>query len=211
MVGRLKQLASERREFPLGWELMNLPAPHAAFPGAIWPAVPKAPAAAFLAVLEQLARSQFLDAEDLEAERLPQILALVEHAGRTFPFWERRLAEAGLGFDAIRGGKLDLKTWKARWAELPVLTRAGVQDLGEELRTRQLPAGHGNILECVTSGSSGRPVRFARSTLDHFYLPAFQLREHVWRGRDLAGKFLSIVRDDSREGTEGLHVRRMPT
>ena len=189
---------------------MNPPTPHAGFPGAIWPAVPRAPAAAFLAVLEQLARSQFLDVEDLEAARLPQIVALVQQASRAFPFWKRRFSKIGLGPDAIDRGNLDLKTWQSRWAGLPVLTRAEVQTLGDELRTTLLPAGHGNISESVTSGSSGRPVRFVRTTLDLFYLHAFQLREHMWRRRNLFGKFLSIVRDEERKGpAEGLHLRRM--
>ena len=187
---------------------MNLPTPHSGFSGAIWPAVPRAPAAAFLSVLEQLARSQFLDVEDLETARLPQLAALVHHASRTFPLWKRRFSEVGLGPDAIDRGNLDLKTWRARWAELPVLPRAEVQALGDALRTTLLPAGHGSISESVTSGSSGRPVRFVRTTLDFFYLHAFQLREHVWRRRNLLGKFLSIVRDDERKGpAEGVHLR----
>ncbi len=205
-----KRLRNARSYGKMG-ALMNLPTPHSGFSGAIWPAVPKAPAAAFLSVLEQLARSQFRPVQELEADRLPQIHALVDHACRAFPFWSRRFREAGLGQEVMQGGGLDLGAWKERWAALPVLTRAEVQELGDELRTTQLPPGHGKILECVTSGSSGRPVRFARSTLDLFYLHAFQLREHVWRGRDLSGKFLSVVRDDHREGNEGLHLREMPT
>jgi phenylacetate-CoA ligase len=188
-------------------ESMNLPTPHAGFTGAIWPAVPRAPAAAFLALLEQLARSQYLDAGELETARLPQIAALAGHASRTFPFWEKRLSKAGLGPGAT---DIDLPTWKARWAELPVLIRAEVQELGDKLRTTRVPAGHGHNIESVTSGSSGRPVRFVRTTLDFFYLQAFQLREHVWRRRNLFGKFLSIVRDGERkEPADGLHLRQM--
>lgn len=184
---------------------MNLPTPHTSFPGALWPAVPPPPAAAFLAVLGQLERTQFLAPEELVTSRLPQIAALVDHACRAFPFWKRRFATAGL--DRLN---LDPKTWQERWAALPVLTRAEVQELGNKLRNASLPAGHGNIIENVTSGSSGRPVRFARTTLDLFYLQAFQLREHLWRSRDFSGKFLSIVRDEQRkDSAEGVHLRRM--
>jgi phenylacetate-CoA ligase len=78
------------------------------------------------------------------------------------------------------------------------------------LRVAKLPDGHGVVGESVTSGSSGRPVRIARSTLDYFYWQAFQLRDHVWRGRDFAGKFLTILRDDSRQVIdESIHLRSM--
>ena len=59
---------------------MQLPTPHAAFPGGVWPAVPQTQAAALLAVTEQLSRSQYLSADALAAARRPQVEALIDHA-----------------------------------------------------------------------------------------------------------------------------------
>lgn len=189
---------------------MNLPTPHPAFPGALWPAIPQAPAAALLAVLGQLAESQFMDPAELAVARRPQLEALMDHAAAQLPFWRERLSAVGLDAESRKQGPLALAEWDRRWASLPILTRAEVQSLDGQLRVSKLPDGHGNIGESVTSGSSGRPVRIARSTLDYFYWQAFQLREHVWRGRDLSGRFLSILRDERRETMdESVHLRRM--
>ncbi len=188
---------------------MHLPTPHAAFAGGLWPALPQTQAAALLAVLEQLSRSQYLPAEELAAVRRPQVEALIDHAFAYVPFWRERLSAAGLDPDSRRASSIDMTEWDRRWASLPILTRAAVQSLGSSLHASQLPAGHGGLGESLTSGSSGRPVRILRSTLDHFYWQVFQLREHVWRGRDISGSFLSIVRDDGRNGPDdAIHVRR---
>jgi phenylacetate-CoA ligase len=177
---------------------MQLPTPRPVFPGALWPAVPQTQGAALLAVIEQLSRSQYLSEEALAAARRPQIESLIDHAAAQVPFWQERLSAAGLDAESRRLAAPDAAEWKRRWALLPILTRAEVQSLGKSLHVRQLPAGHGGVGESVTSGSSGRPVRIIRSTLDYFYWQAFQLREHIWRERDLSGSFLSILRNEQR-------------
>lgn len=183
-------------------DVLNLPTPHSAFPGSIWPAVPQVPAAALLAVLEQLDRTQYMEPEQLAAARRPQVEALMDHACAQVPFWEARLRAAGLDPASRARARLDSREWEVRWAALPILTRAEVQDLGEKLRAAKLPSGHGNVGESVTSGSSGRPVRIARSTLDYFYWQAFQLREHLWRRRELSGTFLSVLRNEKSNSFE---------
>ncbi|MBM4059179.1 MAG: hypothetical protein FJ275_13250, partial [Planctomycetes bacterium] len=148
---------------------MQLPAPHPAFAGGLWPAVPQTQAAALLAVVEQLSRSQFLSAEELAAARRPQVEALVDHAVAEVPFWRERFTAVGLDPESRRQAAPDAAEWRSRWAALPLLTRAEVQSLGAALHARRMPAGHGGIGDTVTSGSSGRPVRIIRSTLDYFY------------------------------------------
>jgi len=188
---------------------MHLPAPHAAFPGALWPAVPQTPSAALLAVIEQLSRSQYLSEDELAACRRPQVEALIDHAAEAVPFWRERLSAAGLDAESRRRVPPDAAEWNRRWAALPILKRADVQSLGTALHARHLPAGHGGVGESVTSGSSGRPVRIIRSTLDYFYWQAFQLREHIWRGRDLSACFLSILRDEKRTTLDdSVHLQR---
>ena len=188
---------------------MRLPTPHPAFAGGLWPAVPQSQGAALLAVLEQLSRSQYMPEEALAAVRRPQVEALIDHAAAEVPFWAERLAAAGLDPESRRRSALDMAAWNRRWASLPILTRAEVQSLGTALHARRLPAGHGGVGDSVTSGSSGRPVRIIRSTLDYFYWQAFQLREHIWRGRDLSGSFLSILRNEQRTILDdSVHLQR---
>ncbi len=189
---------------------MNLPTPRSAFPGSVWPAVPQAPAGALLAVLEQLGRTQYLTEDQLAVARRPQVEALIDHACAQVPVWQARFRSAGLHPDMRRGCELSMQEWGARWASLPILTRVEVQELGDQLRAAKLPNGHGNVGESVTSGSSGRPVRIARTTLDYFYWQAFQLREHVWRERDFSGTFLSILRDEQSDPKDdAVQPRRM--
>ena len=189
---------------------MTTPTPYSAFPGALWPAVPQPAGGALLAILGQLEQSQFVAPEQLVRVRRPQLEALLDHSEAALPFWQARLQEVGLDRASRGNAALDQRVWDERWARLPLLTRPDVQAEGEGLRISALPKGHGDIGETVTSGSSGRPVRIYRSTLDYLYLQAFQLREHVWRGRDLSGTFLSIFRDERREHLdESAHLRRM--
>lgn len=188
---------------------MQLPAPHAAFPGALWPAVPQTQSAALLAVVEQLSRSQYLSEEALAAARRPQVEALIDHACAEVPFWHERLSAVGLDPESRRRAAPHATEWNHRWASLPILKRVDVQTLGAALHARRLPAGHGGVGEMLTSGSSGRPVRIIRSTLDYFYWQVFQLREHLWRGRDLSGSFLSILRNEERTVLDDtVHLQR---
>jgi len=133
---------------------------------------------------------------------------LLAHAETSLPFWHRRLRDAGLDRATLRSETIEADAWEERWASLPILSRTEVQSLDDQLHSRELPTGHGENGEFTTSGSSGRPVRIIRSSLDYFYWQAFQLREHVWRERDLSGTFLSILRDDRRERLdETAHLR----
>ena len=186
---------------------MTLPPPHPAFPGGAWPAVPQPAAAALLAVLGQLEQTQSMSPTALAKARQPQLELLIDHAFEHVVFWRERLEHAGLSPARRPKAGLDPAEWERRWANLPILARQEVQEHEVSLRSSRLPPGHGDTGESVTSGSSGQPVRITRSTLDYLYWQAFQLREHVWRERDLAGKFLSILRNEQRTViTESAHL-----
>jgi phenylacetate-CoA ligase len=184
--------------------------PHSSFAGAVWPAIPSPPAAALLSILHQLDQTERLSEAEIEEARRPQLIGLISHACRNSAFWKGRFDAAGINRLIESGQPINACEWSERWLSLPIITRPEVQDLGEDLVFRDLPKGHGNIAEVVTSGSSGRPVRISRSTLDHLFWQAFQLREHLWRERDLSGTFLSILRNDQRPpSTEGIHLTRL--
>ena len=136
---------------------MTTPTPHSAFPGALWPAVPQPAGGALLAILGQLEQSQFVAPEQLLRVRRPQLEALLDHSEAALPFWQARLQEVGLDRASRGNAALDQRVWDERWARLPLLTRPEVQAEGDGLRINELPKGHGDIGESVTSGSSGRP------------------------------------------------------
>jgi len=188
---------------------MTLPPPHPAFPGGAWPAVPQQAAAALLAVLGQLEQTQSMSPTALAKARQPQLELLIDHAFEHVVFWRERLEHAGLSPARRPKTGLDPAEWDRRWANLPILTRQEVQEHEVSLRSARLPPGHGDFVDSMSSGSSGRPVRITRSTLDYLYWQAFQLREHVWRERDLAGKFLSIFRNEQRTDNLGNRIVMM--
>ncbi|MFT4793819.1 MAG: phenylacetate-CoA ligase [Paracoccaceae bacterium] len=184
------------------WTCLLPPLAHTAFPGALWPAVPQTQAASLLALQAQLSESERADPDAIRALQFHQIGALIAHADR-IPFWRRRLRDAGIS----AGKPIDATAW----ARLPPLTRSDMQRAGDRLLAPKLPQGHGRTSGGVTSGSSGKPVRLTRSELDHFYWQGFVLREHLWRGRDFAGTFMGILRDDGRTRLdETAHIRRLP-
>lgn len=189
---------------------MHFITPHTSFAGAVWPAIPSPPAAALLSILHQLEHTQHCSEAEIDEIRKPQLVGLIEHACRNSRFWKERFDAAGIHQLIAAGHPIAPARWSEHWLRLPVLTRADVQELGEALVIRDLPKGHGHICEVVTSGSSGRPVRISRSTLDHLYWQAFQLRSHVWRDHDFSGTFLSILRDEQRPpACQGVHMRKM--
>ncbi len=184
--------------------------PYSSFAGAVWPAIPSPPAAALLSILHQLEQTEKFSEAQIEEARRPQLIELIRHALRNSAYWKGRFNAAGITRLIEKGNLIEAAEWSERWLSLPILTRPDVQELGEDLVIRDLPKGHGQISEIVTSGSSGRPVRISRSTLDHLYWQAFQLRAHAWRDRDLSGTFLSIIRDEQRPASrEGISLRRM--
>jgi phenylacetate-CoA ligase len=184
--------------------------PHTSFAGANWPAIPAPSAAALLSILQQLEETQYYSEKKIEEARRPQLAGLIQHACLHSDLWKERFDAAGLNRLIASGQAADAGAWAECWQRLPILTRAEVQELGADLVIQSLPKGHGHISEVVTSGSSGKPVRISRSTLDHLYWQAFQLRGHEWRERDRSGTFLSILRDDQRPATaEGVYMRKM--
>jgi phenylacetate-CoA ligase len=157
--------------------------PRSTVTGLQWPALPDSVGASLLAVHYQLAQSEWRPARQLAAASTNQLAALLRHARDTVPAYARCLA--GLPLD-------DPQALTAAWHQLPLLRRADVQALGDELHSRAVPADHGQIIEYHTSGSTGRPLRGVQTELSHFFFGALNLREHLWQRRDVGGTFAAI-------------------
>jgi phenylacetate-CoA ligase len=142
------------------------------------------PRETLLALQAQLARSERLPRAELRAMQANRLEQLLRHAAQSLPFWRERLAAAG--YDASRPFN------EARFAQLPLLTRAEVQQAGAALQVAQLPPGHGQVHRLETSGSTGRPAAFLSSDIEQVYWHVFTLRENIWHRRDRGAKLCAI-------------------
>lgn len=157
--------------------------PRSTVTGLAWPTLPDSVGASLLAVHYQLAQSEWWPASRLVEASHRQLGVLLRHARDTVPAYATRLA--GLPLD-------DADSVAAGWPDVPLLRRAQVQALGDDLHSRAVPADHGQVIEYHTSGSTGRPLRGVETELSHFFFGALNLREHLWQRRDFAGRFAAI-------------------
>ncbi len=158
-----------------------------ALPEIAWPAAVSPRGMAVLSLLFQLERTERWPPDRLRDAQRRQLERLVSRAAAHVPFYRDRLAPlAGVGAEAF---------WQA-WQRLPLLTRADVQRSGDDLLSRSIPDGHGELSEFFTSGSTGRPVRALRTELAQLYWNAVTVRAHLWHGRNLSGK-LAAIRDST--------------
>ena len=161
------------------------PVPVSAVPGIVWPALPNARDASTFALLAQLEMSQWWSPEALLEHQLRQLSCLVDHAAQTVPFYRERLANFA-GQDAA--------LTSAEWQTIPVLLRREIQDAGDRLATVRPLDGHDGVRDEFTSGSTGEPVRVQWNSVTDRLHAAFTLRDHLWHGRDFAGKMASVRR-----------------
>jgi phenylacetate-CoA ligase len=153
-------------------------------PGVKWPGIPSPDGAALLAVHHQLDQSQWWPREKLEARQFDQLREILAHAAQTVPFHRERLIAAGI--DPARA------IAPAAFARLPLLTRREIQTQGVALQSSALPPGHGQLVEHLTSGSIGEPLRVFGTQVDSMFWLAQTLRDHLWHRRDFAGKLCAI-------------------
>jgi phenylacetate-CoA ligase len=151
--------------------------------GIVWPALQSPEAARLLAVCHQLDASQWWPSEVIAEHQRRQLALLLAHAA-TIPFWQERLAAAGI--DPSR----DIDA--AAFARLPPLTRRDIQVHGAALRAKHLPAEHGAPSPRRTGGSTGEPVEIHTTGVAMLFWAAMLLREHLWQRRDFRGKLLGI-------------------
>jgi phenylacetate-CoA ligase len=163
-----------------------------------WPALPTANSAARLATLYQLQQSQWWPADKLLAHQLQQIRTLLRHCIDTVPYYRRLLA------NNVMPETLGAEEWR----QIPILSRETVQQLGEQLRTEQLPRGHGKAWLQRTSGSTGKPVETLGTEITAFFWNVFTLRDHLWHRRDLGGK-LAVIRYAHNDRTKPPHGQKL--
>ena len=131
-----------------------------------------------LEVLHRLDASQYLSADQLQAEQWERLRALLDHAYRHCAFYRRRFEQAGLLPDQISGPD-ELRL-------LPVLTPLDLQAHIDEMMADNHPRQ--DLLRTQTDGSSGEPVtlHFDRRCGDWRW--AAQVRQDRWTGWELGDR-----------------------
>ena len=152
--------------------------------GMAWPALPSRHATHCLALLYQLEHSQWLPAGELVNHQFRQINLVLRHAFETVPHYRARAAEWGIDPDRAM-------TVEEFCRRVPVLRRAEIQELGDELLSAEIPQSHGKTGAVLTSGSTGRPIKVVKTELTETFWNALTVRDHLWR-RDPNQKLASI-------------------
>jgi len=159
--------------------------------GIEWPAVTSPRGAQVLALVHQLNISQWWSTDDLHRHQFKQLSHLLKYAFEHVPFYQQRMKKSG--FDSTN---FDIDAFR----KLPLLTRRDLQT--QNLLSNRIIESHGNVLQTQTSGSTGEPVKFARSEITELYWDAFNLRELDWHRRDLSGRYAAI-RASAKVGETG--------
>lgn len=152
--------------------------------GVVWPPMLRDRIAELAALAYQLQANEHLSADAISAQQSRQLRALVRHHAAHSPAFSTRLDAAGLVADDLT----DLDALR----RLPVLTRAQIQQQGEHLFARSVPASHLPLFVRQTSGSTGQPVVVRRTRVCGDLLMAMTMRDHRWFGRDFAGRMALI-------------------
>jgi phenylacetate-CoA ligase len=162
---------------------MPAPTPKTAVGSLAFPAFPGAEAARLLAIQHQLSLSERWQPAELRRAQALQLDLLLRHAAAEVPHYRERVTAAlALPADDLAG----------RLAAIPVSTRSDLQASGAGLRAGRLPAEHGKFADATTTGSTGEPLRFARTSATNAVWLANALREYLWQGRDFSLKLGGI-------------------
>ena len=180
---------------------MSILHPRSALEDIAWPPIPTPSGAALFSVLFSLERSQWWDEATIAQHQQAQLLRLLRFASAQVPYYRNLLAN----FDA--------ETFDpGQWAEVPLLSRELLQSNYNELRSENLPAGHGRSKPRSTSGSTGKPVTVDWSDVSELFWHALVQRDHLWHARKLSGRLASIrhikfkMPDPSADPSKGIEM-----
>ncbi len=165
--------------------MFNFSIPRSAIENIIFPSIANQEAAQLLSILSQLEQTQWLSEAELLEYQFKQIRPLLIHAYHTTNFYQKKLDE--INFNPLQELNLGI------WQKIPILTRYDLQKEGHNLISQQPIKSHGNINFTETSGSTGQPVKVAKTALCNIFWRGFSLREHLWSGQDHQQK-LAVIR-----------------
>ncbi len=118
-----------------------------------------------------LARTQWLDPQDIEALQVEALRVLLTHAGLRVPYYRELFAKVRFDPRSLRA--------RADIAALPPLTREVVRERFDDLVD---PEHRGRNIHKQTSGTTGVPLRFAYCNTSETWRQAIRLRAYGWAG-----------------------------
>jgi phenylacetate-CoA ligase len=124
-----------------------------------------------MAQLAELERSQWRSPAELEAEQGRALEALVAHAYRNVPYYRQLMDARGIAPGELRS-VADLR-------RLPILTRDVAARAGESRRSTGEPRC---VVDKLTGGSTGAPLRFGFDLGSEHWRHAIKLRGWGWSG-----------------------------
>jgi len=162
-----------------------------------WPRIPAPWSCALAATSYQLDASQWWSEELRASLQWEQACTLLAHAYDSSPLYRQLYDAAGVRPDTI-GGWTD-------WRRLPLVSRTDLQGAGERWHSQKIPPAHGELMQHVSSGSTGAPLAAYGTSLSYLIKMALVVRNHQWAGRSLDARaaFILDQGDDwSEEGTQ---------
>lgn len=154
-----------------------------------------------MAYQRKLEASQWHGAEQIQARQLGLLATMARHARTHVPHYRHQLRKLNLPDQ----GPITLEQWR----EIPILTRAQVQERPAALQAEAVPKNHGAVLEIKTSGSTGTPLAVHGTDYVNTLQKALGLRAFLWHGLEFSGT-LAIIRwvENDTGGTTGtIHPR----
>ncbi|HZI94735.1 MAG TPA: hypothetical protein VFE84_10860 [Patescibacteria group bacterium] len=147
-------------------------------------------ARALLSQLDQLERTQWLSHEAIVSLQRDKLVKMLEHAGRTVPYYRELYRSAGFDPRAV-ASVADLRA-------LPLLDRDVLQQRYVDFRSSAAPP---DAFERATGGSTGRPLRFLADKHEMTLRSAHIYRHLRWFGWSLGDRVAYVWGSDidSRE------------
>jgi phenylacetate-CoA ligase len=142
-----------------------------------------------------LKMTERISSGEIRAYQRGLLTTLIQHAIAHVPYYSTRL---GL---LVRNSEVSLE----RWSDLPLLNRVDLQGDIRRFTARKLPPFVGVVHEDLSSGSTGRPIRYLHEDRHDVASAAQTDRMYGWW--DLDGKkslatFMSTYDESARAGTK---------
>jgi phenylacetate-CoA ligase len=163
---------------------METPSPLSALGSIQFPAIPDSQASLQLALLYQLENSQWKSAAEIETAQFQQLHILLKHAQQNVPYYTKLFEKHSI--------QIPERMDRAFFEKIPISQRTAYQDCGDDFGSKKMPEGHGQMVVARTSGSTGQPLKFGRSSITQTIWRALSTREHLWHGRDFTKKIGAI-------------------
>lgn len=135
--------------------------------------------------LKALARTQWLNREEIQVYQLKKLRSMLDHCYRTVPFYHKAMKKARIHPQDIRNFE-DL-------GDLPAVGKAHHATHPEQFRSR---GRVGRVFKDRSSGSMGQPLRFLKSRKSWEWQTASWLRFCAWGGFRLGMKWANLRRID---------------